>query len=177
MMSAKILINFRARMGGSPAQILAEVNGQLCENNESGMFVTLWMGILDVKTGVMTCANAGHEYPAIREDGLFRLLTDVHGLPLGVMPGMKYQDYEIRMKPGDAVFVYTDGVPEANNAEDEQYTLGRMELALNQIQERDPESVLKGVRADVDAFVKGADQFDDLTMLCVAYRGSRSKEA
>ena len=177
MMSAKILINFRARMGGSPAQILAEVNGQLCENNESGMFITVWMGILDVKTGVMTCANAGHEYPAIREDGLFRLLTDVHGLPLGVMPGMKYQDYEIRMKPGDAVFVYTDGVPEANNAEDEQYTLGRMELALNQIQERDPESVLKGVRADVDAFVKGADQFDDLTMLCVAYRGSRSKEA
>ena len=177
MMSAKILINFRARMGGSPAQILAEVNGQLCENNESGMFITVWMGILDVKTGVMTCANAGHEYPAIREDGLFRLLTDVHGLPLGVMPGMKYQDYEIRMKPGDAVFVYTDGVPEANNAEDEQYTLGRMELALNQIQERDPESVLKGVRADVDAFVKGADQFDDLTMLCVAYRGGRSEEA
>ena len=177
MMSAKILINFRARMGGSPAQILAEVNGQLCENNESGMFITVWMGILDVKTGVMTCANAGHEYPAIREDGLFRLLTDVHGLPLGVMPGMKYQDYEIRMKPGDAVFVYTDGVPEANNAEDEQYTLGRMELALNQIQERDPESVLKGVRADVDAFVKGADQFDDLTMLCVAYRGGRSEES
>ena len=89
MMSAKILINFRARMGGSPAQILAEVNGQRCENNESGMFITVWMGILDVKTGVMTCANAGHEYPAIREDGLFRLLTDVHGLPLGVMPGMK----------------------------------------------------------------------------------------
>ena len=177
MMSAKILINFRARMGGSPAQILAEVNGQLCENNESGMFITVWMGILDVKTGVMTCANAGHEYPAIREDGLFRLLTDVHGLPLGVMPGMKYQDYEIRMKPGDAVFVYTDGVPEANNAEDEQYTLGRMELALNQIQERDPESVLKGVRADVDAFVKGADQFDDLTMLCVAWRGGRPEES
>ena len=172
MMSTKILIDFRASMGGSPGQILAEVNDQLCENNESGMFATVWMGILDVKTGAVTCANAGHEYPAIREGGVFRLLTDRHGLPLGVMPGMRYQDYEIRLRPGDAVFVYTDGVPEANNAEGEQYSLGRMELALNQIQEGDPESILKGVRADVDAFVKGASQFDDLTMLCVTYRGS-----
>ena len=172
MMSTKILIDFRASMGGSPGQILAEVNDQLCENNESGMFATVWMGILDVKTGLMTCANAGHEYPVIRDGGVYRILTDKHGLPLGVMPGMRYQDYEVRLRPGDAVFVYTDGVPEASNAEGKQYSLGRMELALNQIQEDDPESVLKGLRADVDAFVKGADQFDDLTMLCVAYRGS-----
>ena len=171
MMSAKILIDFRTRMGGSPGQILAEVNNQLCENNESGMFATVWMGILDLKTGAMTCSNAGHEYPAIREDGTFRLLTDKHGLPLGVMPGMQYQDYTIQLHPGDAVFVYTDGVPEASNANGELYTLGRMELALNHIRERDPERVLKGVREDVDAFVKGADQFDDLTMLCVTYRG------
>lgn len=171
MMSTKILIDFRARMGGTPSQILQEVNNQLCENNELGMFVTVWMGILDVRSGHMTCTNAGHEYPTVREGGVFRLLTDRHGLPLGVMPGMKYQDYTIKLAPGDAVFVYTDGVPEANNAANELYTLGRMELALNQVQGHDPESVLKGVRADVDAFVQGAAQFDDLTMLCVTYRG------
>lgn len=171
MMSTKILIDFRARMGGSPSRILEEVNNQLCENNELGMFVTVWTGILDARSGVMTCANAGHEYPTVREGGVFRLLTDRHGLPLGVMPGMKYQDYTITLRPGDAVFVYTDGVPEANNAAGELYTLARMEQALNQVQGRDPESVLKGIRADVDAFVKGAAQFDDLTMLCVTYRG------
>ena len=173
MMSTKKLINFRARMGGDPGQILAEVNNQLCENNESGMFVTVWMGILDVNTGVMTCANAGHEYPVVRDGGVFRMLTDPHGLALGVMPGMRYKDYTIRLRPGDAVFVYTDGIPEASNAEGGLYTMARMELALNQIRESDPESVLKGVRADVDAFVKGASQFDDLTMLCVTYRGGR----
>lgn len=174
MMSAKILVDFRTRMGGTPGQILADVNDQLCENNETGMFVTAWMGILDVRSGQMTCANAGHEYPAVRQGGVFRMLTDKHGLALGVMPGMRYQDYSIALAPEDAVFVYTDGVPEANNAAGELYTLARLELALNQIRGQDPESVLKGVRADVDAFVKGAQQFDDLTMLCVTYRGDHS---
>ena len=176
MMSAKNLIDYRSRLGGGPSQILFDVNQQLCSNAKSEMFVTVWLGILDLRTGAMTCANAGHEYPMIRGgDGAFRQFTDRHGLPLGVMPGARYQDYVIRMRPGDAVFVYTDGVPEANNAAGELYTLARMELALNQIQGQDPQSVLEGVRADVDAFVKGANQFDDLTMLCVTYRGSEDQ--
>lgn len=108
-------------------------------------------------------------------DGVFRQFTDRHGLPLGVMPGANYQDYVIQTQSGDAVFVYTDGVPEANNASGELYTLARLELALNQIQGRDPRSVLEGVRSDVDAFVAGAAQFDDLTMLCVTYRGAKSQ--
>ena len=170
MMSAKILIDYCAHMDGSPSRVLSNVNTQLCEGNESGMFVTVWMGILDVKTGLMTCANAGHENPMIRDGGIFRMLKDMHGLPLGVMPEVKYQNYVIQLKPGDAVFVYTDGVPEANNAEGQLYGFARMELALNRIRETDPESVLNGVRADVDAFVKNADQFDDLTMLCVTYK-------
>ncbi|MBR3019534.1 MAG: PP2C family protein-serine/threonine phosphatase [Clostridia bacterium] len=172
MMSAKNLIDYRSPMGGGPSQILCDVNKQLCRDDESGMFVTVWMGILDLRTGAMTCANAGHEFPMIRAgDGVFRKFTDRHGLPLGVMPGAKYQDYVIQMQSGDAVFVYTDGVPEANNAAGELYTLARLELALNQIQGRDPRSVLEGVRSDVDAFVLGAAQFDDLTMLCVTYHG------
>lgn len=117
MMSAKNLIDYRSRMGGGPSQILCDVNRQLCNNDKSGMFVTVWMGILDLRTGTMTCANAGHEYPVIRVGyGVFRQFTDRHGLPLGVMPGANYQDYVIQMQSGDAVFVYTDGVPEANNA-------------------------------------------------------------
>ena len=176
MMSAKNLIDYRSRMGGGPSQILCDVNKQLCSNAKSEMFVTVWLGILDLRTGTMTCANAGHEYPMIRAgDGVFRRLTDRHGLPLGVMPEVSYQDYVIRMRPGDAVFVYTDGVPEANNAENELYTMARMELALNQIEGRDPESVLEGVQEDVDAFVQGAEQFDDLAMLCVTYHGGRDQ--
>ena len=176
MMSAKNLIDYRSLMGGGPSQILCDVNKQLCRNDESCMFVTVWLGILDLRTGTMTCANAGHEFPMIRAgDGVFRQFTDKHGLPLGVMPGAKYQDYVIQMRPGDAVFVYTDGVPEANNASDDLYTLARLELALNKIQGRDPRSVLEGVRSDVDAFVLGAAQFDDLTMLCVTYHGSRDQ--
>ena len=138
------------------------------------MFVTVWMGILDLRNGSMTCANAGHEYPEVRgEDGVFRMLSDKHGLPLGVMPGMKYRDYAIQLHPSDAAFIYTDGVPEANNPDGEQYGAERMQQALNRVPGFDPERLLKDVRADVDAFVRGADQFDDLTMLCVIYRGGK----
>lgn len=176
MMSAKIILKYRARMGGAPGEILTSVNAQLCGNNPTGMFVTVWLGILELSTGRLTCTNAGHEYPVVRENGRFRILTDPHGLPLGIMSGMKYRDYTISLRPGDAVFVYTDGVSEANNAEGELYTRARLEMALNQFQGNDPEGILKGVRADVDAFVKGAVQFDDLTMLCLEYRGPKKAE-
>ena len=122
MMSAKILIHYRSCQGGTPGQILMDVNNELCEKNEAGMFVTVWMGILDTRDGTLTCVNAGHENPAVkRESGVYRLFQDKHGLPLGVMPGMRYQDYTLQFNPGDAVFVYTDGVPEANNMSGELY--------------------------------------------------------
>ena len=143
MMSSKILINYRAQLGGSPSEILGAVNAEICKNNKSKMFVTVWLGILDLKTGVLTCANAGHEYPVVRgTDGVFRVYKDQHGLVVGALAKSKYRDYEIKMMPGDAVFVYTDGVPEA-----------------------------KGVKADVEAFTGEATQFDDLTMLCLEYKG------
>jgi len=172
MMSAKILIHYRARQGGTPAQILADVNDELCDSNESGMFVTVWMGILDCQSGALVCANAGHEKPAVkRAGGAYRLLQDRHGPPVGIMPGIRYHDYTVQISPGDAVFVYTDGVPEANNLSGEAYGLQRMERALNALEDPSPAGVLRGVRADVDAFVGGAKQFDDLTMLCMEYRG------
>ena len=140
------------------------------------MFVTVWMGILDTRDGTLTCVNAGHENPAVkRSGGAFRLFQDKHGLPLGVMDGMRYQDYTLQLNPGDSIFVYTDGVPEANNPSEELYGLQRLERTLTRLDDPSPQDVLKAVRADVDEFVGDADQFDDLTMLCMKYQGKRSE--
>ena len=172
MMSSKILFNYRAQLGGTPSEILSAVNAQICTNNKSKMFVTVWLGILDLSTGILTCSNAGHEYPVIRgEDGVFRVFRDKHGLVVGARAKSRYQDYEIQMKPGDAVFVYTDGIPEANNEAGDFYGMERLEKALNRLSDRDPQGILEGIKADVDAFTGDARQFDDLTMLCVEYKG------
>ena len=172
MMSAKILIHYRACQGGTPARILMDVNNELCDKNDAGMFVTVWMGILDTRDGAMTCVNAGHEYPLVKRAGdAFRLFQDKHGMPLGVMPGMRYQDYTLQFAPGDSIFVYTDGVPEANNLSETLYGLERLEAALGRLDNPSPKEVLEAVRADVDAFVGAAKQFDDLTMLCMEYLG------
>ena len=174
MMSAKILLNYRAQEGGSPSEILNAVNAQICKNNKSKMFVTVWLGILDLNTGLLTCSNAGHEYPVIRgQDGVFQVFRDKHGLVLGALPRARYKDYEIQMLPGDAIFVYTDGVPEANNADGEFYGMERMKIALNRLSDQDPRNILEGVKADVDTFTGDANQFDDLTMLCLTYKGRK----
>lgn len=176
MMSAKILLHYRARQGGTPAQIMMDVNDELCEKNESGMFVTAWMGILDVRDGTLTCTNAGHEKPAVkRGGGAFRLFQDEHDLPLGFMPGMPYRDYTLQFSPGDSIFVYTDGVPEANDPSGELYGFKRLESVLNRLDDPSPQRVLEAVRADVDGFVGTAEQFDDLTMLCMRYLGNTKK--
>ena len=135
------------------------------------MFVTVWFGILEISTGTLTAANAGHEYPAVyrRETGKFELLKDKHGLIIGGMKNAKYEEYQIQMKPGDKLFVYTDGVPEATAADDSMFGTGRMIDALNVRPDASVRESLVDVRAAVDAFVKDAEQFDDLTMMCVEY--------
>jgi len=174
MMSSKIIINYRTQMGGTPGEILAAANDQLFRNAKSRMFVTVWLGILELSTGRLTCANAGHEYPILRgRDGVFRVYKDKHGLMVGAMKHSKYVDYELRLAPGDAVFVYTDGIPEANDAAGAFYGMDRLEAILNRIPGASPREILEGVKADVDAFAGGADQFDDLTMLCVVYNGKK----
>ncbi|MCR4708520.1 MAG: serine/threonine-protein phosphatase [Clostridiales bacterium] len=173
MMSVKNLLHSRARQGGTPAEILSDVNADLTENNVTGMFVTVWMGILDLSTGEMVCANAGHEYPMLRSgNGGFCLFRDQHGFVLGGMAGMKYRDYTLHLSPGDAVFVYTDGLTEANNPAGEQFGLARLEAALSAAAGRAPKEILASAREYEQAFVNGAEQFDDLTMLCLEYRGS-----
>ena len=172
MMSSKIIINYRTRMGGTPAEILAAANAELYRESRLPMFVTVWLGILELSTGRLICANAGHEYPIQRgRDGAFRVIRDKHGLMVGAMKKSKYQDYELRLASGDAMFLYTDGVPEANNAAGEFFGMDRLLATLNRLGDAGPREILEGVKADVDRFVEGADQFDDLTMLCVVYNG------
>ena len=171
MVVARTMIKNTALSGCSPAEILASVNNQLCENNEANMFVTVWIGILTISTGSMICSNAGHEFPAIRRNGTYELIKDKHGLVLGVMEDMQYTEYEIKVEPGDQLFVYTDGVPEATNAQDELFGTDRMVVLLNQYADETPDPLLHHVKAGIDDFVGDAPQFDDLTMLSLLYRG------
>ena len=172
MMASKIILANNAKLGKSPAQILTDTNAAICSNNKEEMFVTVWLGILDISTGKLTAANAGHEYPVIKKpDGQFELLKDKHGFVIGGMDGVRYKEYELQMEPGSKLFLYTDGVPEATDADGELFGTERMLAALNADTDAAPESVLKQVRSCVDDFVKEAEQFDDLTMLCLEYRG------
>ena len=172
MMSSKILINDHALMGGSPAEILARVNKQVCANNEAHMFVTVWLGILEISTGKLTTASAGHEYPIINTTGKYELLKDKHGLAVGAFEMSKYKNTEIQLKKGDSIFVYTDGVAEATDANNELFGTDRTVEALNAFPEgASQKEILAGVRTAVDAFVKEAPQFDDLTMVGLKYNG------
>ncbi len=176
MMVSKILVNNYTMTGSSPAKALEAVNRQICANNREEMFVTVWLGILELSTGRLTAANAGHEYPVLRmPGGGFALYKDKHGFIIGGMDGMKYKEYEIQLEPGARLFVYTDGVPEATNAKLELFGTDRMLEALNKDPAASPEEILKNVRAAVDDFVGTAEQFDDLTMLCLEYRGEKKE--
>ena len=172
MMASKIILQSCAMLGNSPAEILRLTNEAICSNNEAEMFITAWVGILELSTGKLTAANAGHEYPVLkRADGGFELLRDKHGLVLGGLAGQSYAQYELQLEKGAKLFLYTDGVPEANTASGEMFSLGRLLDALNAAADGTPEQILRGVRGALDEFVKDAEQFDDITMLCAEYKG------
>ena len=166
MMRSKTAIRSFAESGGTPSEIIAKVNNALCEGNDAEMFVTVWIGIMDLKTGIMTCANAGHEYPLIcRAGGEFELFKDKHSLALAAMEGVKAKEYEIGLKPGDKLFVYTDGIPEAINEEVEQYGTDRLVSEINKVKDRSFTHILPFMSDSVAKFRGSADQFDDITML------------
>ncbi len=172
MVITRTLIKSRAMMGGTPSEILTDVNRQLVEENEARLFVTVWLGILTISTGHLMETNAGHECPALRrENGGFSLLRTKHGVVCGAMKKANYKDDEIVLAPGETVFVYTDGVTEATNINREQFKTERMLDALNRLPDGTPEELLTEVRTRVDTFVGVAPQFDDLTMLAVKYYG------
>ncbi len=175
MMASKIILQSVAMLGGSPAEILTKTNEAICSNNEAQMFVTVWLGILELSTGKLTCANAGHEYPIFKHPGgRFELFKDKHGFVIGGMAGMKYKEYEMQLEPGTKLFVYTDGAPEATNANQELFGTDRLVEALNSGADTTPMDVLINVKKAVDGFVLDAEQFDDLTMLCLEYKGPQN---
>ena len=174
MMMAKTMIQTRAMTGNSPKQVLEDVNNIICANNREMMFVTVWLGILDLRTGKLAASNAGHEFPTFKKPGeKFEIIKDKHGFVIGGMEGIKYTEYELQMDPGSKLFVYTDGVPEAQNADNDMYGMDRALDALNSAADEDPEHILQAVKDSVHEFVGDAEQFDDMTMLCIEYLGTQ----
>ena len=177
MVISKTLIKNRAMQGGTPAEILADVNNQLCEGNEANMFVTCWLGICDLSTGVLTAANAGHEFPAVcGPDRKFELLKDKHGFVLAGMEGARYRDYEIQMQRGGSIFVYTDGVPEATDVNSEMFGTDRMLVSLNRCADEKPDVFIREVGDAVKEFTGEAPQFDDVTMVGMTWYGKDGAE-
>ena len=172
MTICKIILANTAKLGKSPAETLENANIAICPNNREEMFVTVWMGILELSTGILTASNAGHEYPILRgPDGKFEMLKDSHGFVIGVMEGMEYQCYEIRIAPGSTLFLYTDGLPEATDPGKCMFGTDRILEVLNINPDKNPEQILNTMTEAVNDFVKDAEQFDDLTMLCLHYKG------
>lgn len=177
MVVAKTLIKNYALMGGSPAEVLDKVNTQLMDGNEEGMFVTVWMAVIDINTGKGLAANAGHEHPVIRhKDGSFELVKYKHSLAVAMMPGVPFEEHEIEIKPGDRVFVYTDGLPEARNSDKEFFGTDRMLDVLNKDPYAKGQALLTAMINEMSSFVGDAEQFDDVTMLIFDYYGSDDKE-
>ena len=173
MVIAKTLIKNRVMAGDSPAQALSNVNEQLCESNEAELFVTVWLAVIELSTGRGVAANAGHEHPALRRVGSeYELIIYRHSPAVATMEGMRFREHEFQMNPGDSLFVYTDGVAEATNAQNELFGPERTLTALNRDPGAEPKVILSNVMADIDAFVASAEQFDDITMLCFRYKGS-----
>lgn len=178
MVITKTLLKNAAQNGFTPKEILETVNKQLCENNDTGMFVTVWVGILEISTGKLTCASAGHEYPVLKRAGAsFEIFKDKHGFVLAGMEMSKYQQYELQLYPEDVLYLYTDGVAEATNGEEELFGASRMLMALNGVKTTDPEHLLHQVSDEVAAFVGEAPQFDDITMLAIRYKPAVSKKS
>ena len=175
MMGSMILIRNEVKNGLSPANVLRRINDQICSGNREDMFITVWLGILDLSTGKLTAANAGHEYPALKQpDGSFELIKDPHGFVIGGLPDEYYTEYEWQLKPGAKIFVYTDGVPEAGESRSAFYGTDRMMEALRAAENESPQKILEAVDASVRKYVGNAPQFDDVTMLCVEYKGQET---
>ena len=172
MMTSKTLLKSFAETGCEVNEVFTAANAKLCENNEAAMFVTAWMGVLDIKTGLVEFANAGHNMPLVRhKDGSFEYLKSRAGFVLAGMEGLKFRKNELRLGEGDEIFLYTDGVTEATNANNELYGEERLLAFMNTLRDVPSSEICGLVKADVDAFVGEAPQFDDITMVYLKFLG------
>ncbi len=177
MVIAKTLIKNHVQQGESPAVAFMHTNNQLCEGNNSALFVTAWLGVLEFSTGIVTCVNAGHEPPAIfRKDGSYEYLQTASGFVLAGIEDMAYEQATFLMKPGDMLYLYTDGVTEATDANEELYGLERLLTCLNRCVGQEPRELLASIQADIDSFVKEAPQFDDITMLALKFKSFMERQ-
>lgn len=178
MMQAKTIIKDLAESGLELSEIFMTANKKLCENNDAGMFVTAWMGILDLKTGRLKFVNAGHNPPLVRQaDGEFAYLKARSGMVLAGMDGIKYRQNELQLTPGDQIFLYTDGVTEATDKNNQLYGEERLLETVNRNIVMDTRKLCEAVKSDVDQFVGEAPQFDDITMLSVEIQYIRGENS
>lgn len=170
MMQSKTMIKSLAEGGLPVDDVLTIANKKLCENNEAEMFVTVWMGILDINTGVVEFANAGHNPPLLYREGVgFEYFQSKPGLVLAGMDMVKYKKGTLELHPGDRLYLYTDGVTEANDVDDNLYGEERLKNYLNKHYKEVNRDLLDDVKLDIDNFARGREQFDDVTMLIVDY--------
>ena len=179
MAVAKTLLKGRAGMGGKASEIVMYVEEKLSEENENGMFVTAWLGIVDLATGEVNACNAGHNFPAVMtvdsEEG-YRIEKTEHGPPICFLPGMGHVDHYFKLQPGDRIFLYTDGVTEAKRPDGERFGNDRLIEALNADKGAGDESLIFRVKTAVDHFSGDEPQYDDMTMLSFTYYGEKGKE-
>lgn len=169
MMVSTIILANRCQMGGTPAEILEYANENIYNHNEAGMFVTAWLGILELSTGELISANAGHEDPVIyrKKSDRFTPSMENHGFVIGGMSGLHYVNQKTKLEKGDKIFLFTDGLSEATNKDHQMFSVPRIVKALNENKDKSPKQILEGMTASVNAFVGEEPQFDDLTMLCL----------
>ena len=176
MVIGKTLIKDHTGLHDDLGEVFTEVNNILCASNSEEMFITAFEGVLNLKTGELRYVNAGHEIPFLcRKGGVFEPYKVRAGFVLAGMQGIRYRAGSIQLEPGDKVFQYSDGIPEAINSEKAPYGMKRLESVLAKNSEKAPSELLPLVKADVDAFVGDADQFDDITMLCIEFKGNGRK--
>lgn len=177
MVVAKTLLQSRIAEEDALDAAVADVNDRLCIGNENGMFVTAWIGILTLSTGVLTYVNAGHNAPLIGNPKKgYSYLTENSGFVLAGMEGVTYVRHKLRMEPGDVLFLYTDGVTEMNDAAGSLYGEERLKALLDGSGEAAPEKLAEAVMKDIRQFQGRAEQFDDVTMLVIAYMGDTEKK-
>lgn len=172
MMRSKTIIKSYAESGMSVEEVFTLANEKLCEGNDAGMFVTAWMGILNIRNGKVLFANAGHNHPLVKHsDGTFEYLKSRAGFVLAGMEGVRYRKNELVLEPGDAIYLYTDGVTEATDLNEELYGEDRLHSILEKYKDETMEVICSEIKKDVDLFAGEAPQFDDITMLALKYKG------
>ncbi len=174
MSISKALIKMRMEMTKSPLETITYVDKKISENNEIGMFVTVWLGVVNLETGHVVACNAGHDYPAIMHQGEdFKVEKTPHGPAVAFLPGMTFNDIEFDLKVGDRIFLYTDGLVEAKDTGGKRFGIEKMLDILNNNKDEKNEDLLNIMKKEVETFSKGENQFDDMTMLGFTFYGKK----